>query len=75
MDYGHGCNDKGEEEVEREESGEGGIVYGEASSDSLDEGASYVGDGREKVGNNGGPSEGYLSSGQYVANECSYYYE
>lgn len=35
MNDGEGCNNKGEQEVEGKETGEGGVVYGEASSDSL----------------------------------------
>ena len=47
MQYGNGCNDEWEEEVESEESCEGGIVNREASSDSLNKGVTNVGDGGE----------------------------
>lgn len=36
MNDGDSCYDKWEKEVEGEEAGEGGMVDGEASSDSLD---------------------------------------
>lgn len=39
------CDDEGEEEVEGKESGECGVVNGEAPSDSLNEGVTYVRDG------------------------------
>lgn len=51
------CNDKWEEEVECEESGEGCVVYGKATPDSLDEGVSYIRYGREEVGNDRCTSE------------------
>lgn len=42
----------------------------------MDEGAAYVWDSREEVSNNGGPSEGYLSSGKDVPYKgCSYHEE
>lgn len=43
--------------MECKESGEGGVVDGEAASNSLYEGISYVGDGGEKVGNDCSASE------------------
>lgn len=57
MENKYGGNNKWEEEMECEESGQSGIVYGEASSDSLNQGVSYVGDSGKEVGNNCCPSE------------------
>ena len=37
--------------MECKESSEGGVVYRETSSDSLDEGISYVGDGGKEISN------------------------
>jgi len=52
------CGDnKGEEKVKGKESSEGGVIYGEATSDSFDEYGSYIGDGGEEVSNDGGSSE------------------
>lgn len=45
-------DDEGEEEVKCEEPGKGSIVYGETSSDSLNEGVSYIRYGGKKVSNN-----------------------
>lgn len=36
MYYCCSCNNEGKEEMEGEEAGQGGVVYGKPSSDSLD---------------------------------------
>ena len=56
-------------------SGQGGIVHGEAASDSLHEGLASVGHSGEKVGNNGSPSKGHLTSGENVTYKGGYYCE
>lgn len=43
--------------MECKESGEGGVVDGEAASNSLYKCIPYVGDGGEKIGNDGSASE------------------
>lgn len=48
--------------MEGKESGESCFVYGKASSDSLDKVCSDVGNSGKEVGDDGGSSEGYLSS-------------
>lgn len=73
MDYSHGSNNKGKKEVECEEPGEGGVINREAASDSLNQCASNVRDGREEVSDDGGPSERHLSSGEDVAYEGGHY--
>jgi len=40
-----GCNNEWEEEVKGKKAGEGGVVYGEATPDSLHQGVAYIGDG------------------------------
>lgn len=63
MNYRHGCNYEGEEEMESKEACQGCIIYGEAAPNSLNKGVAYVGDSGEEVCNNRGASEGHLASG------------
>lgn len=69
----YSCDNERKEEVERKESSEGSIVYGEASSDPLNEGVPYVGYGGEKICDDGSTSERHLSSGKDVAYESGSY--
>jgi len=69
VNHSHGSNDKWEQEVECKESGKGGVVYGEATSNSLNECAAYIGDGREQVCDDCSTSEGHLSSRENIANK------
>lgn len=43
MDHGKGRDYKGKQEMEGKESGKSGIVYREASPNSLNEGSAYIG--------------------------------
>lgn len=45
MDYAYGSDDKRENKVECKKSGEGGVVYRKAPSDSLDKVGADVGGG------------------------------
>lgn len=73
VNHCYGSDNEGEKEMKCEESGEGGVVNGKASSDSLDEGAADVGNSGKEVGNNSGTSERHLTSGKDIAYESGYY--
>jgi len=59
--------------MESEEASQCGIVYRKAAPDSLDEHFPYVGHGRKKVGNDGGPPEGYLAPRKNVPDKGGHY--
>lgn len=69
------CNDEREQEVKGEKSCQSGVVNGESASNSLYQGAPDVRNSGKKVCNYSGSPEGYLSSWEDVAYECSYYSE
>ena len=73
VNHSYSSDDEREQEVECEESSEGGIVHGEAPSDSLNESAPNVWDCGKKVGDDSGTSERHLSSGEDVSNEGSHH--
>lgn len=67
--------DKGEKEVEGKKSGEGSVVNRKAAPNPYNEILTYIGDGREEVGDYGGGSVAYLAPGEYIAYKCNHYGE
>lgn len=59
--------------MECEEPCECGIVYREATSDSLNKGAADVRDCRKEISDDSGTSKGHLSSWEDVSNEGSHH--
>lgn len=74
VNHGYGSDDERQQEVECEKAGKCGVIYREATPDSLNECAADIGDGREQVRNDGGASKGHLPSREDVANEGSHHH-
>ena len=73
VNHSHGGDDEWEQEVECEEPREGSVVYREATSDSLNEGAANVRDCRKKISDDSGTPKRHLAPGENVPNEGSHH--